>query len=213
MIHLFKSHFSIGKSILKIDRIFELAGDQAVMVEDSMSGFRKAMKAAKKAEKQLIFGYRTETAFANNPHKMVFFAKNGSGISSLRKIATKSQLNEGVYKYCEDDIQDIEIAIPFYDSFVAKSFFEFGVFDMPLKDVVFFEESNDHPFDRIISSSLGEMGVETIRAQSVFYEKPEDFKAFQFYKACCNRSGGKSPKFQNPDIAHCCSDQFCLTKG
>ena len=108
-------------------------------------------------------------------------------------------------------MEGIKIAIPFYDSFVAKNFFNFGYFDMPLKDVVYFEENNNHPFDGFISRGLKDLGVETIKVKSVFYEEPEDFKAFQFYKACCTRSGGKSPIFHSPELPDCCSDEFCLT--
>ena len=71
---LFKSHFSIGKSILTLgspkdspdpdsaDSIFSLAKehnlDKIVLVEDSFMGFLQAMKVSKEVSKQLVFGVK-----------------------------------------------------------------------------------------------------------------------------------------------------------
>jgi DNA polymerase III alpha subunit len=78
VIPLFKSHYSIGRSILTLDEfeelkpgkdkrigpdsIFQLAVENGlkhvVLVEDSMHGFLNAFKNAKSAKVQLIFGVR-----------------------------------------------------------------------------------------------------------------------------------------------------------
>jgi len=74
MIPLFKSNYSIGKSILtldlpeenpdesKSDSILQIAKDNKLdklfLVEDSMTGFLEAHKACKNLNIQLIFGLR-----------------------------------------------------------------------------------------------------------------------------------------------------------
>ena len=57
MIPLFKSHFSIGKSILRIDDILSLTKDleKVYLVEDSMTGFPEAFR---KLNERLCFGLR-----------------------------------------------------------------------------------------------------------------------------------------------------------
>ena len=42
MIALVKTHASIGKSILTVEKVFELPQDEVILVEDSMAGFRSA---------------------------------------------------------------------------------------------------------------------------------------------------------------------------
>ena len=44
MIALVKTHASIGKSILTVEKAFELPQDEVILVEDSMAGFRSAKK-------------------------------------------------------------------------------------------------------------------------------------------------------------------------
>ena len=62
MLPVYKSTFSIGKSILTMDKIIELCqSDSAnclVLVEDSMTGFVKAHNSCQEADIQLIFGLR-----------------------------------------------------------------------------------------------------------------------------------------------------------
>jgi hypothetical protein len=73
MLPLFKSHFSIGKSILTLDlpskhneggsdSIFKIADEnnfsEIILVEDSFNGFLQAKKNAEELNMQLIFGIR-----------------------------------------------------------------------------------------------------------------------------------------------------------
>ena len=75
MIPLFKSHFSIGKSILTLespdkdkeggsDSIFSIAKEnslkEVVLVEDSLTGFLQAKKNADNLNLKLIFGLRID---------------------------------------------------------------------------------------------------------------------------------------------------------
>ena len=211
MIHLFKSHYSIGNSLLKIEDIFEKDVDKIVLVEDSMTGFRKAKKESEKVKKQLVFGLRVNVASENNSSKLIFFAKNNQGIDSLRRIYTKTYTEqEGVYKIDFKDLKGIKTAVPFYDSFLHKSIHNFGCFELNLPDdVVFFVEDNNHPFDFQIQRAIKKFGGQFEKTKSIYYNTRENFGAFQFYKAICNRKMGKSPVFHRPELEDCSSDEFC----
>jgi hypothetical protein len=210
MIPLFKSHYSIGNSILTIENIFEKDLDKIVLIEDSMTSFRKAKKESEKVKKQLLFGLRINVAGENNSSKLIFLAKNNEGVDSLRRIYTKTYTEQdGVYKIDFKDLKGIKTVVPFYDSFLHKSIHNFGSFELKLpEDIVFFVENNNHPFDFQIQRAIEKFGGTIEKAKSIFYNKKEDFKAFQFYKAICNRKMGKSPVFHRPELEDCSSDDF-----
>ena len=93
MIPLFKSNFSIGKSILRLDKASYEAKDSSniyylavnsglkdlVMVEDSMTGFLECHKNCQELNLNLIFGLRLTLWENNFSHKLIVFAKNKSG--------------------------------------------------------------------------------------------------------------------------------------
>ena len=66
MIALVKTHASIGKSILTVEKAFELPQDEVILVEDSMAGFRSAKKLSEKTGKPLRFGLRLETGIGRS---------------------------------------------------------------------------------------------------------------------------------------------------
>jgi DNA polymerase-3 subunit alpha len=112
MIPLFKSHYSLGRSILtleKSDSLLENGPDSIVdtaeknelkevfLVEDSMSGFLQAYKNLSEIETKLIFGLRINIC-ANmqersedqlkKTSKYIIFCKNTEGYKRLIKIST-----------------------------------------------------------------------------------------------------------------------------
>lgn len=213
MIKLYKSHFSIGNSILRIPQIFSLEENEIVLVEDSMSGFRTAKKESEKTGKDLRFGLRLETIDSGESSKVIYFAEDSQGVDSLRRIYTKAfTTNNGIYKLDVDELKGIQVAIPFYDSYIHKNLHNFGSHELDFRGMklIYFEENNSHPFDFFISKALKDLNIETIEAKSIYYEKKEDFPAFQFYKAVCNRKGGKNPTYERPELEYFCSDEFCL---
>lgn len=213
MIPLLKSHFSIGRSILTIDQIFDFPQDEVVLVEDSMSGFRAAKKKSEQTGKPLRFGLRLETSCSGEPSKVIYFAKDSQGIDSLRRIYTKAfTKNNGVYALNKKELRGVKLAIPFYDSYIHRNLHHFGAHELDLKglDVVYFEEDNHHPYDYQISRALDSMGIKRVAAKSIYYKKKEDVVAFQFYKAVCNRkTGKKNPTYERPELDDFCSDEFC----
>lgn len=226
MIPLFKSHYSLkGRSILDVNAIIELhqASDNKhlVLVEDSFASFRKFRQRCEKEKINFVFGIRLKTVQSKmdeKPSKLIFFAKNAEGINNLRRIYSKAfeAKNEAVKIdwVVENELQhNVKVAVPFYDSFIYNNLFYFGLshLDLTKFDVEYFEEDNNHPHDHLISQRLRKFTDKNIQqVKSIYYENREDFKAFQAFKAICNRSGGgRPPVFDNPQIEGLCSNEFC----
>ena len=223
MIPLFKSHFSVGRSILTLDKILDIVDinslKEVVLVEDSFYGFRTFNKALLEKGVRLVFGLRVPVLYENSeeekPSKLIFFAKNNNGIKRVKDLYTEANTSESksvvMKNYSKDYFSDIRIAVPFYDSYICNNLFYFGMSQMDLTglDHVYFIEDNNHPFDFQIKKAIDDLGVETQEAKSIFYKNKDDFHAFQMYKAVCNRRQGKSPTFSNPNLNHFCSDEFC----
>jgi len=156
MIPLFKSHFSIGKSILtlnnpsslddgKTDSVFSIAQDnnlkEVVLVEDSLTGFLQAKKVSELIGVKLVFGLRIDMCEDSklNPkeesvqsrHKIVIFAKNSEGCKLLNSIyseAYSEAFNSVDEKMLKKhwDNKKLILAIPFYDSFIFNNNIKFS---------------------------------------------------------------------------------------
>lgn len=184
MLPLFKSHFSIGKSILTLshpskctedgsDSIFKLAVDnnlnQVILVEDSFNGFLEAKRNCEDLNLQLVFGLRFTIAENideklskdnNNRHKIILFAKNDDGIKALYKIHNRAfargfgHLN---YEYLKSVWNDnLKLIVPFYDSFIATNLTSFSncIPDFSFCNPVFFIEDNGLLLDEVILPSV-----------------------------------------------------------
>ena len=179
MLPIFKSHYSIGKSILNLnhpnssvdggsDSIFQLLSEQnlnkLILVEDSPTGFLQARKISFELDIQLIFGLRINIRSFDSDedkesqHKVIIFAKNDNGSKLLNKIYSKifCELN-GVANYNtlkdlwkEDDLM---LVVPFYDSFLYYNSFYFAscVPNFSFCKPKFFIEDNNLPTDSILS--------------------------------------------------------------
>ena len=84
MTPLFKSQYSIGKSILTVGDIVDIAKynslKEVVCVEDSFYGFRSLKKELKENKIKFVFGLRLPVVQNHNdsdlrPSKLIFFAK------------------------------------------------------------------------------------------------------------------------------------------
>jgi len=111
-IPLFKSHYSIGKSILTLDKpdgldksgpdsIIKICKDnslkEACLVDDTMSGFLQAYVNCRESKINLKFGLRMtfcsdinckEKESEDTNHKLIIFAKNQDGYKKLIKISS-----------------------------------------------------------------------------------------------------------------------------
>jgi DNA polymerase III alpha subunit len=235
MLPLFKSHFSIGKSILKLsgeEGVFSIAkniGLQKVfLVEDSLTGFLEAAKLSKDEKIQLVFGLRisvcdTTSTEGVDCHKVIIFAKNDQGCKLLNKIystAFTSESNTLPMQELEKIWveKNLSLCIPFYDSFIYNNSLKFSTCmpNFSFCNPTFIIESNNLPFDNLVKDNVLKFcknkKLESIKAKSIFYKNRSDFKAYQTYKLICNRSGwkGKSVSIECPNIDHCGSDDFCI---
>lgn len=156
MLPLFKSHFSIGKSILtlddpssqkegKSDSVFSIIKEnkfkQVILVEDSLTGFLQAKKISDSMGVQLIFGLRLDMCenakidpkeeSSNSRHKIIIFAKNSQGCKSLNSIyseAFSKAFNAVDQKILKKywNNKNLALAVPFYDSFIFQNTMKFG---------------------------------------------------------------------------------------
>jgi DNA polymerase-3 subunit alpha len=121
-IPLFKSHYSLGKSILTlskagsssehepssiIDIALKLKLNKLYLVEDSISGFLEAYKSCEESKIDLRFGLRLTicddinnktTESKDKEHKVIIFIKNAEGYKDLIKISTTASTT-GFYYY------------------------------------------------------------------------------------------------------------------
>lgn len=189
MIPLFKTHYSIGKSILTLqppsnvdkdgaDSVIDMALDsglkQLVLVEDSMHGFLEAKRRCEENNLHLIFGIRInlcqqyEVEKDKVPsHKVVIFAKSDDGVKRLYKIYSKVFCDNGG-KITEPDLKkfwnksDLLLAIPFYDSFIYQNNLKYGanfMHNFKYYNPVFFLEDNGLPYDKLLREAVTEFAV------------------------------------------------------
>ena len=184
MFPIFKSHFSIGKSILTLDppkefptegpdSVFDIVQllnlKQVVLVEDTFMGFLQAQKVSESLGVDFIFGLRisiVEDGFDPEDkkipkHKVIVFAKDSEGCKSLFKIYSlvKSESIDAITLTQLKGLWNsdhLDLCIPFYDSFLFCNLFLFNSFVVDLKffNPTFLTESNGLPFDDILRSSI-----------------------------------------------------------
>jgi DNA polymerase III alpha subunit len=156
MLPLFKSHYSIGKSILTLDdpithkeggsdSIFSIAVEnnlkEVVLVEDSLTGFLQAKKNADKLNLKLVFGLRIDMREnagidpkeepTNSAHKIIIFARDSVGCKLLNNIYSEAFTKN---HNCVDEKtlkkhwkkKHLILAIPFYDSFIYNNLMKFS---------------------------------------------------------------------------------------
>lgn len=240
MLPLFKSHYSIGKSILTLDApntrsensadsIFDILADNNIndltLVEDSPTGFLQARKVCLENKVNLVFGLRLSLeCFSNDDqsnHKVIIFAKNDSGCKLLNLIYSDffCKMNGvGNYKSLKEfwNEDDLMLAIPFYDSFLYQNSFSFKncIPDFSFCTPTFFVENNGLPVDfylnNIVKSFCDDAGYELIKSKSIFYKNRDDLEAFQTYKCICNRSFGRKQSLSNPRLDDFGSREFCF---
>jgi DNA polymerase III alpha subunit len=217
MIPLFKSHFSIGKSILKLnsngkpgsaDGIFDIAQEedleQVCIVEDSLTGFLESAKTAKEKGIHLIFGLRIfccdfyQEDKAKDCHRIIVFAKDDEGCKLLNKIYSKTFSKSRASIELKDlsklwNEKHLSLAIPFYDSFMFNNLTTFSncAPSFNFTTPTFFIEDNQLPFDDFVSNEVNSFckknNFPQQKVKTIYYKNRKDFEAFQTYKCICNR--------------------------
>ena len=238
MTPVFKSTFSIRKSILTLDAASSEGGpdsiieickeheiDPLILVEDTMTGFVKAHNICKENNIRLLFGLRISCCNEisdddNSEHKVIIFAKNDDGCRLLNKIYSHANtVGEGKidFKYLNGVwASDLNLVIPFYDSFIFNN-------QMHLKKCIpdfssiyptFWVESNGLPFDHLIEQKVLKFADGISRpvkkVKTILYKNKTDVEALQTYKVVCNRNFGRAATLSSPNLNHFGSNEFCL---
>lgn len=184
MVPLFKSDFSIGKSILTLNppgssegsvSIFDLASTakltKLALVEDSLTGFLKAQQQCSNLGIQLLFGLRLNICSdlsAEVPkkgdltqHKVIIFARNSAGCRLLNELYSVA-FTEGngrldlstLEKMWSED--NLKLTIPFYDSFIFNNLLRFKscLMDFSFCSPLFFLEDNNLPMDLLVQEKV-----------------------------------------------------------
>jgi len=184
MIALFKSHYSIGNSILTLtppdedteggsNSIFTILQEnnleRLVLVEDSLAGFLEAYNNCKKLNLKLVFGLRISTCNdavkyekGDCLYKIILFARNPEGIKRLNRIYStaftqhEGRLDLNILKenFTSDDLK---LYIPFYDSFLHSNLTSYRkpcVANLKAFSPTFFIEDNLLPFDNLIKDAV-----------------------------------------------------------
>ena len=151
MIPLFKSHYSLGRSILTLedkdekddypDSIIQICKENKMkelyLVEDNMSSFLEAYSNCRKNNIKLNYGLRisvTESMADKSEEsktkssKIILFFKNKKGYEQLTKLYSIAA-KEGFYYEPRLDYEtisknwtdDLILCIPFYDSFIFNN--------------------------------------------------------------------------------------------
>lgn len=151
MIPLFKSHYSLGRSILTLedkaekddypDSIIQICKEnkmkEVYLVEDNMSSFLEAYSNCRKNNIKLNYGLRisvTESMVDKSEDsktkssKIILFFKNKKGYQLLTKLYSIAA-KEGFYYEPRLDYEtisknwtdDLILCIPFYDSFIFNN--------------------------------------------------------------------------------------------
>jgi len=238
MVPVFKSTFSIGKSILTLDEAEKDGGPDSilsiceenkikslVLVEDSMTGFVTAHNRCKERDINLVFGLRVTCCNDvndddNSDHKIVIFANDDDGCRLLYRIysyAYTSNSGKVDFNFLNSLWSDsIDLVIPFYDSFIYNNSLHLKKCVPSFSKIspVFWVEDNCLPFDNLLARKVKKfadnIGAKCKDVKSIFYKKREDVEALQTYKILCNRNFGKAATLSSPNLNHFGSQEFCF---
>ena len=184
MVPLFKSHYSIGKSILTLNEssqeagsvsIFDLAStydlSSIALVEDTLTGFLQAFHTSTSLGIKLHFGLRISLCSdCTSPppkggdktcHKIIIFSKNSVGCQLLNQIYSYAFTQgsgriDSTYLRNIWDSSCLKLAVPFYDSFIFNNLMTFStcLMDFDFASPTFLLEDNNLPFDSMVREKV-----------------------------------------------------------
>ena len=225
---IFKSTYSVGKSILTINEIVQICKDKdfksLTLVEDNLTSFMKAFHACVKNGIDLTYGLRitlcNSVECEDSDHKCVIFALDDKGCKLMNKIYSKAFVDNGGKITYEElrsfwDNDCLSFVVPFYDSFIHNNnlFLKNCIPELEGFNPRFWIEKNNLPYDRLIEQKVleftdGNFPISFVK--SIYYKNKEDVEALQTYKILCNRSFGRQATLSCPNLNHFSSDEFCL---
>lgn len=177
---------------------------------------------------QLIYGLKLtvvpdmtikDEASIRDECKVIIFLKNSQAYNDVLKIWSRAW-TDGFYYQGRIDWKTLKsfwtpnlmLALPFFSSFIAKNLLTMAsiVPDLPCPAAeiqVFKEVGSDLPFAPLIDKAVDEFatqsGAQVQRVKSIYYRGPDDFAAYQTFRAM-DRGGSYSA----PNVSHLASDRF-----
>ena len=240
VVPLFKSHYSLGKSILTLekeavdkkypDSIFDLCKKAKLkdffLVDDNMSGFLEAYTNSKELNLKLCFGLRltacedmedkSEDSLSKN-NKLIFFAKNADGYRKLIKIYTTAA-KKGFYYEPRIDYKNLKELWSEKDLKLCVPFYDSFIHNNFFKNgscVPALDFTTPTFFFEDNSLPFDELILNKLKK----YTKNKNFiQAKSIYYATKKdfkayltfRCINKRSSLEKPQLDHMCSDEFCL---
>ena len=213
------------KSIFSLVKEYNIS--PIYLCDSSFTGFPEFYKMGEELSLDIRYGLKlviTENGSKKDresrstEHKIILWACNTKGYYDLIKIWTKAATDFFYYYPRIDEktlksmlTEDLTISLPFYSSFIAKNalYFNKCLFDYEYFKPAIFTESNDLPIDKIISDAVLVLNkkaqLEALPVKTIYYEKREDFKAWQTFRCIHERT-----LLEKPNLDHCSSAEFSL---
>jgi DNA polymerase III alpha subunit len=211
--------------------IFSIAKNHGLkeifLVDRYFSGFIQAHKQVKSIGASLRFGI--EFIICNDSHqkdedslltecKVIVMMKNSNGYKDLIKLYTAIFTDKEAFYYRERGdwrvlkehlTPNLQLIIPFYDSFIHRNLFEFGAHCLPdwaNFTPIFLIEEHGIPYDEQLKGAVLDFcknKYKYIDSHRCFYYNDVDFKAYLTLKCILGRK-----KFSKPNVEYLCSDKF-----
>jgi DNA-directed DNA polymerase III PolC len=196
--------------------------------DDTTAGFYPLYDVAKKNNSSLCFGWRVtmvedgEKKEVQPGAKITIWVKSEKGWKALIKLATKAQVdlffNEARLDWKtlhEGWHSDLVLAIPFYDSFLAKNLTTNQQTVPDFRDLkpYVFVENNDIPFDNLLEKGARAyaeaFGLKVVEVKTCNYESRSDVIFYQARRLMDRKTFGGGT-IQEPNLEFFSSAEFCV---
>lgn len=184
---------------------------EVTLLGDNMQDFMTAAKNLGEAGIQFRFGLRlvvcenmadkSDQSFKTES-RVVVFLKDSQGYVALCKLLTKAATDGFYYcpridwtTLCAMWSEHFLLALPFYSSFLAKNTLTFAsiVPHLPVQPLILDEIGQQLPFDFLIRGAIKRYGGNVEAVKSIYYDKRDDARAFQVWRAALDRKTWDKP--------------------
>lgn len=157
--------------------------------------------------------------------RVVILVRDSQGYSDVIKIWNRAWGHEGSFShrgttYGRADwkmlkglwTEHLGLALPYFSSFIARNTLTFAQItpDLPIQPWLFNEVDSRFPFSFLIDAAIaryvageGNDPSMVVPSKTILYSGPEDFKAYQVFRAIHTRG-----TFDAPEVDHLASDRF-----
>ena len=238
MIPLFKSHYSLGRSILTLensaaapdeaDSIFDICKEnemnEVVVIDHNMSGFLQAYQNSKDLDIKLIFGVRMTVCSDMNQkdadslktnNKIVILLKNEEGYKRLIRIFSQAS-RDGFYYEPRIDYKNLKREWNNKDLSMAIPFYDSYIFKNTLYNNICVPELNfTEPTYFLEDNDLPFDDLIKLKVMNVSDKTQKTqsiyYKNKKDFKAYLTfRCINNRSSLEKPELEHMTSDEFCM---